>query len=99
MLAGAARSEGDATSMTYELRVGTSICDTALRTSSSTITQPKSGISGMSTSSTLEGRCVNTMVLINPNRLAMRTASRYENAVNTPVQKKIVAASPTDSWN
>ena len=99
MLAAAARSDGDTTAMTYELRVGTSICDNALRISSSAITQVKSGISGINTRITLEGRCVKTMVLISPKRLAMRTASRYENAVKTPVQKKIAAAVPTDNWN
>src|SRR5450755_1539916 len=97
MLAAAARSEGDTTAMTYELRVGTSICESALRTRSSKMTQGKLGISGMISRSALAGRCVNTMVLISPNLLAMRTAIRYENALRTPLQKKIVAASPIDS--
>ena len=69
MLAAAARSGGDTTAITYELRVGTSICESALRTRSSTMTQDRSGIIGMSTRSTLDGRCVNTMVLISPNLL------------------------------
>ena len=43
------------------------------------------------------GRCVKTIVLTRPMRLAMRTATRKENAVSTPVQKKIVPAVASDS--
>ena len=76
MLAAAARSGGETTAITYELRVGTSICDNALRTSSSTMTHVRSGTNGTRISSTLDGRWVNTIVLTNPIRLAMRTATR-----------------------
>ena len=76
MLAAAARSEGLTTAITYELRVGTSICESALRTSRSAMTQDKLGRKGIRIRSTLAGRCVNTMVLTSPMRLEMRTATR-----------------------
>src|SRR5713226_8519405 len=60
------------------------------------------GMNGTSSSSTLDGRWVNTMGLIRPNRRARRTATRYEPADSTPVQKKIVPAVATDRskrWN
>ena len=49
-----------------------------------------SGTNGIATRHRLAGRCVNTIVLTRPMRLAMRTATRYENALRTPVAKKIV---------
>src|SRR5665647_470343 len=99
MLAAAARSDGGTTAMTYELRVGTSIWDRKLRASSKAIAQPNVGMNGMRINSMLAGRCVNTMVFTNPNRLAMRVAARYERAENMPAQKKIVPAITMDSWN
>jgi len=45
----------------------------------------------------LDGRCVNTIVLTSPKRSAMRVATRYESAENTPVQKKIVPATAIES--
>src|SRR5437773_7671296 len=97
MLAAAARSTGTTTAITYELRVGTSICDRALRASKSAITDARLGANGTSKRRMLDGRCVNTIVLTSPIRLAMRVATRYENAENTPVQKKIVPATAVDS--
>src|SRR3954454_17423776 len=75
-LAAAARSAGGTTAITYELRVGTSICDNALRTNRSAIAYPSAGMNGIRIRQTLEGRCVNTMVLSRPIRLAMRAATR-----------------------
>src|SRR5437667_5185746 len=98
-LAAAARSEGVTTAITYELRVGTSICDSALRMRRRTMTQDKLGRKGMRIRSTFAGRCVNTMVFTSPMRLEIRTATRYENADRTPVQKKIVPATAVDSSN
>ena len=46
-LAAAGRSAGVTIAITYELRVGTSICDRALRTSSNTITGAKSAVDSM----------------------------------------------------
>src|ERR1700704_6091631 len=92
MLAAAARSPGDTTAITYELRVGTSICERTLRASRRTIAQARFGANGTSMSRTLDGRWVNTIVLIKPKRSAMRTATRYENADRVPVQKNIVPA-------
>src|SRR5436190_16051596 len=81
MLAAAARSAGVTTAITYELRVGTSICDSALRTSNSAIAIPSEGANGTMINSTLDGICVKTIVLIRPILVAIRAASRYENAV------------------
>ena len=99
MLAAAARSAGVTTAITYELRVGTSICERALRASSNAMTQPRLEANGTIRRSTLEGKCVNTIVLTRPMRRAIRAAIRYENAESTPVQKKIVAATATESSN
>src|SRR6187431_2507420 len=96
MLAAAGRSSGVTIAITYELRVGTSICDSALRISSSATTPARLGTNGIATRHRLDGMCVNTIVLTSPKRLAMRTATRYENAVSTPVQKNSVPALATD---
>ena len=45
------------------------------------------------------GRWVNTIVFTSPKRSAMRTATRYENAVRTPVQKNTVLVSASDNEN
>src|SRR6266581_1627361 len=95
-LAAAARSLGATTAITYELRVGTSIWDNALRARRSAMATPSEGAKGISTSRRLEGKCVNTIVLTRPNRSAMRVATRYESAEKTPVQKKIVPATAID---
>src|SRR4029079_18322972 len=50
--AAAGRSAGVTTAITYELRVGTSICDSALRISNSAIAQPAEGMNGTRISST-----------------------------------------------
>src|SRR5438128_12423843 len=84
MLAAAARSTGTTTAITYELRVGTSICDRALRASRSAITDARLDAKGTSNRRMLDGKCVNTIVLTSPIRLAIRVAARYENAENTP---------------
>src|SRR5437870_10559496 len=69
-LAAAGRSSGATTAITYELRVGTSICDNALRASRSAIATGRFGANGTSASSTFDGRWVNTIVLIRPMRSA-----------------------------
>src|SRR5437868_10671492 len=75
-LAAAARSAGATTAITYELRVGTSICDSALRASNSATAHERLDANGTSSSRTLDGKCVNTIVLTRPNRFAMRVAAR-----------------------
>src|SRR5215471_13065681 len=92
MLAAAGRSGGETTAITYELRGGTSICDSAYRASSSAIASGRVGIKGTRMSSRLEGKWVNTIVLTRPMRFARRAATRYEAAERTPVQKKMVPA-------
>ena len=89
-LAAAARSCGRTIAITYELRVGTSICDSALRISSSAITIHSEGMKGMRIRQIEDGMCVNTIVLTSPIFAAMRTATRYESAVSIPVQKKMM---------
>src|SRR5258708_25044049 len=75
MLAAAARSGGVTIAMTYEVRVGTSIWDSAARTSSNAMTVPRSPVNGTRMTQILDGICVNTMVLTRPIRLAMRAAT------------------------
>src|SRR5882672_11074093 len=76
MLAAAGRSSGATTAITYEARVGTSICDRALRTNSNMIATVRLGENGTRISRTFDGRWVNTMVLIKPMRSAIGTAIR-----------------------
>jgi hypothetical protein len=54
-LAAAGRSAGVTIAITYDWRVGTSICESALRMSCSTITEPTSGMSGIRIRQTLDG--------------------------------------------
>src|SRR5437764_10467688 len=77
-LAAAGRSSGLTTAMTYDARVGTSICDSALRASSNPIAVVRSGANGIIIKNTLEGRWVKTIVLMRPMRSAIGTAMRYE---------------------
>src|SRR5689334_7122164 len=65
-LAAAGRSGGVTTAMTYELRVGTSICDSADRTKSKASAIVRSGDSAARIRQMLEGMCVNTIVLTRP---------------------------------
>ena len=54
--------------MVYDWRVGTSICEMLKRASSTPIASGSVGISGTSISSTFDGMCVKTIVLISPKR-------------------------------
>src|SRR6516225_1480270 len=82
-LAAAVRSAGVTTAMTYEVRVGTSICDSAERTSSKASTNTRFGESAARIRQTLDGIWVNTIVLMRPKCRASRAAIGYEMAVNT----------------
>src|SRR5947209_3140622 len=99
MLAAAGRSTGVTIDITYELRVGTSICDSALRMNSSTITGLSAGMNGIRIRQMLDGMCVHTIVATSPKRFAKRTATRYEPAVSTPVQKNNEPAAAGDISN
>src|SRR5215471_8731620 len=78
-LAAAVRSAGVTTDSTYDVRVGTSICESALRTRSSATATQRLGAKGISIRQRFDGRCVNTMVLMRPKRFEMRAAAGYEN--------------------
>ena len=75
-LAAAGRSSGATTAMTYEVRVGTSIWESALRTSNSAIASGRFGAKGTSARHRLAGRCVNTIVLMSPIRSAIQAAAK-----------------------
>jgi len=96
MLAAAVRSAGVTTAITKDVRVGTSICENAERTSKSARTTVRLEEKAATMRQTLDGICVKTMVLTSPIRWEIRTAARYENAEHTPVQKKIVPQATYD---
>ena len=75
-LAAAARSSAATTAMTYEVRVGTSIWESALRTSNSVIASGRLGANGTSARQRFAGRCVNTMVLMRPILSAIQAAAK-----------------------
>src|SRR5262249_51257837 len=88
--------------MTYELRVGTSICDSRLRSTSRPMTTGRLDTKGMAIRHRFEGRCVNTMVRTRPMRLASGTAANIDSAEQMLVQKNRLAAAATDRpkvWN
>ena len=87
-LAAALRSAGVTTAITKAVRVGTSICDKALRTNSSASATGRLGASAARTSQILAGMCVNTIVLSSPMRRATRGAASCEVALSKPAQKK-----------
>src|SRR5688572_14724600 len=80
-LAAAARSPGVTTAITYEVRVGTSICESAARARRSTIAIQSVGANGVSRRKRLAGRCVNTIVLTSPMRAEIHAATGYEKAL------------------
>src|SRR5262245_3964712 len=74
-LAAAVRSAGVTTAITYEVRVGTSICESAERRSSSASTMVRLGENAARMRQRLEGICVNTIVLTRPKRVPRRAAT------------------------
>src|SRR6476619_4359843 len=74
-LAAAGRSSGVTTAITYDVRVGTSICESAARISSRASTIARFGTKAATIRHRLEGMCVNTMVFTRPKRLASRAAT------------------------
>src|SRR6266511_3863123 len=83
--AAAVRSVGGTSAITYAWRVGTSICDSKVRASSSPTAAGRLGASGTTASSRLDGRWVNTIVASSPTLAASRGAARNEAACNMPM--------------
>src|SRR6516162_6797860 len=81
------RSAGVTTAITYEVRVGTSICESAARMSRNASTTGRLGTNAAIIRHRFDGICVNTMVFTRPTRFAIRAATRYENALRMLVQK------------
>ncbi len=86
------RSLGSTTAITYACRVGTSICESAKRESSSTIAEARLGAKATAASSRFEGRWVKTIVRRRPILPAKRTASWNESACRIPIEKKTSAS-------
>src|SRR5207247_1954224 len=76
--AAAERSSGVTTAMRYDCLVGTSIWLMLNRARSTTAASGNVGIRGTRMRRRLDGICVATMVVINPNREARRDASSAE---------------------
>src|SRR5690606_23275170 len=95
-LAAAARSLSVTMAITYDDLVGTSICDRAARTSSRPRAIDSVGANAARINATLDGMCVNTIVLTSPMRRESRAATGNENADATPDQKKKAPASDND---
>ncbi len=96
--AAAVRSCGVTTIMTSAWRVGTSICDSVVRASSSSAATPNPGAKATAASSTLLGRCVPTMVATRPNRRASSGARPTEIACTTETAKNSQPSATTDAW-
>ena len=95
--AAAVRSGGVTTVITSACRVGTSICDSVVRASSSTAAAGKVGANATAASSTLLGRWVPTIVAIRPNRRASSGASATETACTTDTAKNSQPSAATDA--
>ena len=95
--AAAGRSAGVTTAITYDVRVGTSICESAARMSRSASTADRFGTKAARIRQILDGMCVNTIVFTSPIRFAIRAATRYENALRMLDQKKNMLAVESDT--
>src|SRR5262249_52807230 len=73
---------------TYDVRVGTSICESAARMSRNASTADRFGTKAARIRQILDGMCVNTIVFTSPIHFAIRAATRYENALRMLDQKK-----------
>ena len=96
-LAAAGRSSGVTTDMTYALRAGTSICESALRTKRSASATGKVGANAAAMRHRFAGRWVKTMVLIRPMRCASGAAASCDIAVSSPAQKKKAPAAVSET--
>src|SRR2546422_4509164 len=81
----------------YAWRVGTSICEIAIRARYAPRAGMKPGRSGTAIRRRLEGMWLKTMVSRRPNRSPRRAARRNENAERTPAAKKINGRTGADS--
>src|SRR5579864_3459605 len=97
-LAAAGRSAGVTTAMTYEVRVGTSIWDKALRASSRPMTVGRFGAKATRTRKMFDGRWVKTIVLMRPMRSESGTATRKDTAAQRLLQNRIADAVAIDRW-
>src|SRR5262249_34262253 len=79
-----------------EVRVGTSIWESAARASSSAMTSVRSQENATTMRQMLDGMCVNTIVLIRPTRLPSQAATGNENAASTFDQKKNALAAASE---
>ena len=95
-LAAAGRSAGVTTAITYAVRVGTSICESALRMKSSASATGRLGAHAASTRQTFAGMWVKTIVLSRPMRRATTGAASCEAALSNPAQKKNAPACASD---
>src|SRR3954451_7770975 len=75
-LAAAGRSSGCTNAITYDERVGTSICESKLRRTRRANAHQMLGANGTRARNRFEGRCVNTMVFTSPKRWASGTAAK-----------------------
>src|SRR5262249_5613897 len=73
---------------TYDVRAGTSICDSAARASRQVTASAAVGMKAVRISRPLAGRWVKTIVRTSPMRRAIWTATSAENADRMPAQKK-----------
>src|SRR5689334_8757147 len=89
VLAAAGRSSGVTTAITYDVRVGTSICESNPRANNSAMATGRFGANGSAIKQKFAGKCVKTIVLIKPNRLDSRTAIKNDTAAQRPAQNKI----------
>ena len=81
--------------MTKDCRAGTSIELRIMRTSSSESAIGAEGMIPATISNRFAGRCVKTIVLINPKRAASREESSCESAAKRPATKKNAAVAGT----
>ena len=91
-VAAAARSSGGTTAITYDWRAGTSICEIEERSSRNAIASAGVGINAATISIAFDGRWLNTIVLIRPNRAASAAEMNCENEPSSPAAKKNVPA-------
>ena len=87
--AAAERSSGSTTAMTYDWRVGTSIWLSVKRNSRTATASGSVGMSGTRISSRFDGMWVKTIVLMSPNRAAIRAADSDDTAASRFAPKKI----------
>ena len=98
-LAAAGRSSGETTAITYDVRAGTSICESADRPSRHATASGAFGMNAVRMRRPFAGRWVNTIVRTRPIRPARRTAASWEKAANNPAQKKTAPLTASDKPN